>query len=203
MVLEKISSDLERWKLSKPSLEGKRHIINMVIGGRTQYLARVQGMPKDIEDTLIEMEHIFLWDGKKARVGHDTMVLDISEGGKQILDIPARNEAIDLWNLQLYLVQGPNRALWCYFVDFILANYLEKSYLNIRPGQILNIFLQDIHIPISAKTALPSDIKRMVLAARKYNLKFTGLSISNDVKLRMPMWKHPATNAALYLKATR
>jgi hypothetical protein len=42
-MLEKIRGDLERWKTTTPSLEGKRHIINMVIGGRTQYLTRVQG----------------------------------------------------------------------------------------------------------------------------------------------------------------
>jgi hypothetical protein len=38
-VLEKITGDLERWKMTSPSLEGKRHIINMVIGGRTHVLA--------------------------------------------------------------------------------------------------------------------------------------------------------------------
>ncbi|KAJ7787848.1 hypothetical protein B0H14DRAFT_2399110, partial [Mycena olivaceomarginata] len=52
LVLEKISKDLERWKLTTPTLEGKQHIINTVIGGRTQYLTRVQGMPKEIEETL-------------------------------------------------------------------------------------------------------------------------------------------------------
>jgi hypothetical protein len=53
-VMDKITSELERWKASKPSLEGKHHIINMVIGGRTQYLTRVQGMLRSIEDTLIK-----------------------------------------------------------------------------------------------------------------------------------------------------
>jgi hypothetical protein len=114
-VMEKIASDLERWKATKPSLEGRRHIINMVIGGRSQYLTRVQGMPKDIENALIRTEHAFLWDDERARVPHETMVLNVDEGGKQILDIPARNEAIDLWNLQSYLMQGDKRASWCFF----------------------------------------------------------------------------------------
>jgi hypothetical protein len=123
----------------------------MVIGGRTQYLTRVQGMPKDAEDTLIKAEHIFLWDGARARVAHETMIPDIADGGKQILDIPARNEAIDLWNLQTYRVQGHERATWCYLMDYMLTKFLEKSYLNIRPGQVLNVSLQDIHIPVSNK----------------------------------------------------
>jgi hypothetical protein len=202
-VLEKISKDLERWKLTTPTLEGKQHIINMVIGGRTQYLTKVQGMPKEIEETLIKTEHHFLWDGKKARVAHETMLLNITDGGKQILDIPARNEAIDLWNLQLYLAQENERASWCYFFDYILKEYLEMSYLNLRPGQIMNVFLQDIHIPISQKTPLPEEIKRMILAARNYDLKFTGLSINKDLRLNMPIWRHPAVNKTLYQSACR
>jgi hypothetical protein len=84
-VLEKISADLDRWNISMPTLEGKRHIINMVIGGRTQYLSRVQGMPQDIEETLKKAQHTFLWNGKRARVAHESMTLDIDAGGKQIL----------------------------------------------------------------------------------------------------------------------
>lgn len=33
------------------------------------------------------------------------MILGNTDGGKQILDIPARNEAIDLWNLRTYPVE--------------------------------------------------------------------------------------------------
>jgi hypothetical protein len=117
--------------------------------------------------------------------------------------IPARNEAIDLWNLQSYLTKGNDRASWCYFVDRILTKFLEKSYLNIKPGQILNVFLQDIHIPISSRTSLPEEIKQMILTARKYNLKFTALSVSEEMKLKMPIWKHPGTLEGRYRKACR
>jgi hypothetical protein len=65
------------------------------------------------------------------------------------------------------------------------------------------VFLQDIHIPISQKTPLPEEIKRIILAARNYNLKFTGLSISKDLKLNMPIWRHPAVNKTLYQSACR
>jgi hypothetical protein len=99
------------------------------------------------------------------------------------------------------LKQGPEQASWCYFVDFLLINFLEKSYLNIRPGQIMNPFLHCINIAISSKTPLPEDSKRMALAARKYNLKFTVLSISTDIKLDLPIWKHPATHKEHYKHA--
>ena len=49
-VLENIDTDLERWEKGHPTTEGRKLIIQMVVGGRTQYLARVQSMPKQVED---------------------------------------------------------------------------------------------------------------------------------------------------------
>jgi hypothetical protein len=60
LTVDKIRNDLERWKLTNPSIEGKSHIINMFVGSRSQYLTRVQGMPNDIEDSLIELVNTFL-----------------------------------------------------------------------------------------------------------------------------------------------
>jgi hypothetical protein len=102
--IDKIRNDLERWEVTEPNLEGKRHIISMLVGGRSQYLTRVQGMPKDIEETLTMLIHVFLWDGTPARISDNTMYSSVMRDGKQILNLAARNEAIDLWNLQSYLV---------------------------------------------------------------------------------------------------
>jgi hypothetical protein len=151
-------------------------------------------MHKDIENTLIRTEHALLWDDERARVAHETMILNVAEGGKQILDIPIRNAGIDLWNFQSYLVQGDKRASCFFIVDFFLANLLGISYLNVRPGQ-------DIHIPISSRTPLSKEIKRMILAARKYNLKFTALSICDKIKFKMPIWKYPAMDKLQYQHA--
>jgi hypothetical protein len=45
------------------------------------------------------------------------MCLPLNDGGKQILDIQARNEAIDLRNLKEFLREGDDRANWPFFVD--------------------------------------------------------------------------------------
>jgi hypothetical protein len=50
---------------------------------------------------------------------------------------------------------------------------------------------------------LSTEIKHMILAARKYNLKFTTLSMSNEIKLKMPIWKHPAMEKLQYQHACR
>ncbi|THV03654.1 hypothetical protein K435DRAFT_911808, partial [Dendrothele bispora CBS 962.96] len=47
--IEKVDSNLERWGKSQPTIEGRRHIIQMMIGGISQYLATIQGMPKTVK----------------------------------------------------------------------------------------------------------------------------------------------------------
>ena len=48
-VLEKIETALDQWSKSHPTMEGRKHIIQMVIGGMTQYFTKAQGMPLEIE----------------------------------------------------------------------------------------------------------------------------------------------------------
>jgi hypothetical protein len=43
--------------------------------------------------------------------------------------------------------------------------------------------------------------QKKYFAVRNYNLKFTGLSISKDLMLNMPIWRHPAVNKTLYQSA--
>ncbi|KAE9409449.1 hypothetical protein BT96DRAFT_953372 [Gymnopus androsaceus JB14] len=45
-VIEKIDTNLARWAKSGPTMDERRAIIQMVVGGMTQYLTVVQGMPK-------------------------------------------------------------------------------------------------------------------------------------------------------------
>ncbi|KAF9035020.1 hypothetical protein BDZ89DRAFT_1036318 [Hymenopellis radicata] len=47
-------------------MEGRRLIIQMVVGGKTQYLTKVQGMPKEVEQKLERRIRRFLWADKRA-----------------------------------------------------------------------------------------------------------------------------------------
>lgn len=47
--LEKVDAALDLWEMGKPTMEGRRLILLMVVGGMTQYMAKVQGMPKEVE----------------------------------------------------------------------------------------------------------------------------------------------------------
>jgi len=59
-VIEKIETALDQWSKSHPTMEGRKHIIQMVIGGMTQYLTKAQGMPSEIEKRLSKKIRTFI-----------------------------------------------------------------------------------------------------------------------------------------------
>lgn len=53
-LLDKIDKCLEQWEKSRPSIEGRKFIVQMIVRGMAQYLTQVQGMPKQIEVKLTQ-----------------------------------------------------------------------------------------------------------------------------------------------------
>ncbi|OSD03193.1 hypothetical protein PYCCODRAFT_1444584 [Trametes coccinea BRFM310] len=94
--LEKIRSTLDKWTRSRPTLEGKRHVVQMIVGGMSQFLTDVQRMPKAIMDRMNALIRRYLWNDKHTPpVRTEYMLLPADRGGFGILDLEARNDAID------------------------------------------------------------------------------------------------------------
>ena len=51
-IMEEIENSLQTWEKAYPSIEGHKHIIQMIIGGKTQFLTTAQGMPAKYKNTL-------------------------------------------------------------------------------------------------------------------------------------------------------
>jgi hypothetical protein len=141
--IQKIDAALDRWELGHPSMEGRRLIVMMVVGGMTQYLATVQGMPEEVEERLDRRIRSFLWaDKSQATVNKETVHAPSDVGGKNLLDLIARNEAIALTWLKTYLSFGLERPLWCFVADEILANKVVGADTNVDEAMRINAYLQ-------------------------------------------------------------
>jgi hypothetical protein len=118
-IVEGIRKDLRRWEARFPTLEGKRLIVQMVVRGKTQFLTMAQGMPtatlKEIRGTVTE----FVWGKERATMSIGDISKDIGLGGRKVMDIAKRNEAIDLMWVKQYLNMGPDRPKWAFMVDEI------------------------------------------------------------------------------------
>ncbi|KAH7919028.1 hypothetical protein BV22DRAFT_1108212 [Leucogyrophana mollusca] len=63
--LTKVNNSLKRWEQGHPTLKGKHLIIQMIVGGITQYLTKAQGMPENVEQALEKAIREFIWDNAK------------------------------------------------------------------------------------------------------------------------------------------
>ncbi|KAI0685470.1 hypothetical protein C8T65DRAFT_546944, partial [Cerioporus squamosus] len=50
--LAKLEGVLDRWKQGISTLEGRRHVVQMFVGGMTQFLTDVQAMPVQVQKQL-------------------------------------------------------------------------------------------------------------------------------------------------------
>ncbi|KAF8228108.1 hypothetical protein L208DRAFT_1293291, partial [Tricholoma matsutake] len=86
-ILEKIDEGLGRWERSHPSIDGRKAIIQRTVGSMTQYLTKVQGMPKHIKQNLKRKIKTLIWDGEeRPPISIETMYAPIDKGGKQVLN---------------------------------------------------------------------------------------------------------------------
>ena len=114
--------------MSNPTLEGRKHVIQIMAGGMTQYLTDVQQMPKNVEKQLVRTMRNFLWnDSMHSPVSLDYVMLPVDQGRLGILDVQARNEAIDLMWLKQYLTFVPECPLWAWLADNLFARNTTKS----------------------------------------------------------------------------
>ena len=130
VTLDKIRKKLERWKKSHPTIYGKRLIIQAIIGGHTQFLAMAQGMPRHIEDAITKMTRDFIWDQDTSpRMALEHLYRRIDEGGLNILNIRARNEAIEIMWLKAYLNITLSRPAWAVVTDLLINAAAHRTPL--------------------------------------------------------------------------
>ncbi|KAJ7249742.1 hypothetical protein B0H12DRAFT_992899, partial [Mycena haematopus] len=177
------------WEKGHPTMEGRRLIIMMVVGGMTQYLAKVQGMPPEIEKKLERRIRAFLWNDKTLiAVNKETVYAPIDMGGRNLLDIVARNEAITATWLKSYLDFGPSRPLWGFAADeYLSLNMQPSSELVVDKNLRTCVFLQAWNTGRSLK---PKDLVNMLKVARQRGVQMEGLAFSRQIMREATIWYH-------------
>ncbi len=179
---------LARWKEGSATIQGKKHIVQMIVGGITQFLTNVQRMPENIVDRLNKIIRGILWnDRSNSPVALKHMFLPVELGGMGILDLKARSEAIDIMWLKAYLDFSAERPIWAFLADELLATYVTKDCMPKQRSLRLNPFLQKWKPKVNG---IPPVLDGMMKVARKYGVRLEGLAFSRKILLAMPMWDH-------------
>ena len=190
-IIDLVHKDLECWKSVHPTLDRKRLIVQAIVGGRTQFLAKAQGMPDSIRDALTKEIHNFIWDDAEhvPRLGMNHLTDTKDVRGLKLLNFKIRNEAIELVWLRVYLNLTHTRLTWVFVID-VLIN--ETTPTSLDENTRVNAFLQNWKISTKGKRAerLGDDTLRMLKTAYKHNIAFAPINISRDLRERLLTWQH-------------
>ncbi|KAF5343264.1 hypothetical protein D9757_015526 [Collybiopsis confluens] len=199
--IEKIDRALSTWERSNPTMDGRKMIAQMVIGGMTQYLSQVQGMPKNVERKLNKRIRTFLWAEKKqSPINFEILLANKDEGGQEALDIKARNLAIEVMWLKSYFNLKSDRAIWAKIADAIMAHPKStpatRTEQNVDPNVKTNMFMQSWKTKVSA---LPETVRRLIKTAKEVRVTLDGMNISQAVRRERPIWYHSDAKPRLRL----
>ena len=190
-IIDLVHRDLERWKSVHLTLDKKRLIVQAVVGGRTQFLTKAQGMPDTIREALTKEIQSFIWDDAEhvPRLGMNHLTETKDNGGLKLLNLKIRNEAIELIWLRDYLNLTQTRPSWAYITDALIN---ETTPPNLDEQTRVNAFLQNWKIPTKGKRAerLGDDTLRMLKTAHKHNVAFAPINLSRDLRESLPAWQH-------------
>ncbi|KAH6909932.1 hypothetical protein BKA70DRAFT_1045014, partial [Coprinopsis sp. MPI-PUGE-AT-0042] len=166
----------------------------VLTGAHTQYLTRVQGMPESTIKKLNKMidNHIHAKRGerKSNTISIEQLQRPIEEGGLGVLNIPARNDTIELMRLKQYLRPDGLRPIWAYLADLILAECAAKKYKGVGTQALRNQFIQNWNSNLK-NSAMPDSLKRMIRAARKHQVQFAPEILNKELRLNVDIWFHP------------
>ncbi|KAF9553475.1 hypothetical protein CPC08DRAFT_645612, partial [Agrocybe pediades] len=188
--LENVDQRFIRWEQSHPTPEGRCLIVNLVAGGLTQYLTRVQGMPVDIETMLSKKVSKFMWGNATPMVNIETLHSSHIRGGKSLLDIARRNRAIEIMKLRTYLQPHAKRPRWTLVVEHLMGKTLPRSHVQVQDEVKLNVFLQNWKPKVRGDTKLSSGIHRLLREAEQSKLLLDIPLPSVSLLQSLPIWHH-------------
>ena len=102
-------------------------------------------MPPHIENALTKIIRDFVWDNNaRHRIALDYLHFPLNQGGLNLLDIKARNEATELVWLRDYLNLAPSRPTWAIITDILINATAPPGTSAIA---VVNTFLQSWNPP--------------------------------------------------------
>ena len=198
-IIDRINKSLIRFSKLHPTLDGQKLIIQkMIIGRYTQFLTKAQGMPKTIEDALIEIIQNFIWEENTSpRISMDQLYHPIEKGGLNLLDLKTRNEVVEITWLKEYLNLLPKRPVWAVLTDISMEAITPHG---LRAQTRVNPFLQNWTVLLRGPQAkkVNKDTKRMLKAGQDHNTNLVAICLACNVKLQLPAWLLTGTEDQLF-----
>ena len=141
-VIKKMEKILNIWKMRYLTLIGKISVFKTLAISKIVSISHMASVPNDVLSVLKNMHKDFIWDGKRAKIRHATLVRDYKEGGLNDIDIDAKIEALQLsWLKRLYNKNyHPWKAIPLYLFPKLSPNFGFFPNLEIGKKDIFKSF---------------------------------------------------------------
>jgi hypothetical protein len=127
------------------TLSGKITILKTLVMSKIVFISFLSDVPKIIIDKLIKIQKYFLWDGKRPKIKHNTLIGSYEHGGLKGLDIELKIKALQLsWVRRLY--DGSAHA-WKNIPLFYIKKHSDTIFypnLSITPNDNMPSFYKNI-----------------------------------------------------------
>ena len=87
-------SVLNTWYQRYLTLGGKTQIFKSLIESKPVYIATMKTVPKHVVDSMQTLHRYFIWNSKKPKIKHSTLIGDYSDGGLKDIDLTSKLESL-------------------------------------------------------------------------------------------------------------
>ena len=125
---------LNIWKQRWLSLVGKIQVFKSFIASKPVYIETMKSLPQDSLDELHRMQKEFLWQSKRAKIKHSTMIGSYEEGGLQDVDLESKFQSLRIiWVRKI--LEKANFHPWMAIANTVLQGGVNifHTYLLIAP----------------------------------------------------------------------
>ena len=148
--VRKIEGVLKVWKMRHLTLNGKIIIFKTLAISKIVFVSYITSMPDCILRHLNNIHKKIIWDGKKAKIKHSTLIGKYDEGGLKDVDIETKIKALQLsWVRRLH---DNNFHPWKIIPMRLLSKYSTLGKNLFYPN--FNYVPNNIKIPVFYKNIL-------------------------------------------------
>lgn len=104
-ILGKIQSVCDSWATRGLSLKGKITVANSLLESLLQYPCSIIFTPKRVFREYKQIISAFIWNGRKPKISHESIIQPIEEGGLKLIDLEVRVQVNLLQWVKLILGQ--------------------------------------------------------------------------------------------------
>ena len=97
-VIKNLETVLKIWKSRRLSLLGKIVIFKTLAISKIIFVSYLTTVPSDVIHTLKNIYKNFVWDGKRPKIKHYTLINDYQDWGLKDIDIESKFKALHKWS---------------------------------------------------------------------------------------------------------